>query len=457
MFDKIRQVIASMFTKSSIQKALGVQVTTSETVIAETQKWFKVFQKEPPWLGEKTRPLHLAVTSVGFLASLINNELKFEVSGSQRADYINEQIQNHVLPQIDEITQLAEVGGYVVLKPYVDGRGISLEAVSSNVFKPIAFDASGRLTEGVFPQQIQRGNKVYTRLEHHKFDSGVYKVINKAYVGSEFEIGAEIDLSEIPEWKDIAPYVEIENLQQSLMPVFRMPGANNIEPGSRIPLSIFANAMEALQSIDELHSLYMWEFHSARRRMVVSEEAIETNKAYIKDDVFLALDISSDNALFKDYTPSIRETDLANGLNKELRLYEVMIGVSNGTFTFDPKSGRVTATQVISEDRTTYNTVKRIQEKEQNALNDLVYAMDVLTTLYGLAPAGRVETAITFGDSVFEDTGTEFIRRLQLVTGGYLKPVELVKWYFGVTEKKAAELMPEVSSTDPFFEGGDAG
>ena len=134
-----------------------------------------------------------------------------------------------------------------------------------------------------------------------------------------------------------------------------------------------------------------------------------------------------------------------------------MIGVSNGTFTFDQKSGRVTATQVISEDRTTYNTVKRIQEKEQNALNDLVYAMDVLTTLYGLAPAGRVEAAITFGDSVFEDTGTEFIRRLQLVTGGYLKPVELVKWYFGVTDKKAAELMPEVSSTDPFFEGGDAG
>lgn len=54
--------------------------------------------------------------------------------------------------------------------------------------------------------------------------------------------------------------------------------------------------------------------------------------------------------------------------------------------------------------------------------------------------------AIEFGDSVFEDTGTEFNRRLQMVQAGMLKPEDFNAWYFGVSIDKARKMLPEMTT-----------
>src|SRR5699024_10498904 len=112
-------------------------------------------------------------------------------------------------------------------------------------------------------------------------------------------------------------------------------------------------------------------------------------------------------------------------------------------FAIEPRTGRVTATQVISEDRTTYNTIKAIQDRGlTTGLLDVLYWFDVYATLYGLAPAGSVEPAVSFGDSIFEDTGVEFQRRMALAQANYLRPELVTAWYFGVDEEKARQMMP---------------
>ena len=129
-----------------------------------------------------------------------------------------------------------------------------------------------------------------------------------------------------------------------------------------------------------------------------------------------------------------------------LRLREMQVGFSAGTFAIEPKTGRVTATQVISEDRTTYNTIKAIQDRGlTTGLTDVLYWFDVYAGLYHLAPAGSFAPAVSFGDSIFEDTGVEFERRLSLAQAGYLRPELVNAWYFGVDEKKARQMMPATS------------
>ena len=57
-------------------------------------------------------------------------------------------------------------------------------------------------------------------------------------------------------------------------------------------------------------------------------------------------------------------------------------GFSQGTFNIDIRTGRVTATQVISEDRTTYNTIKAVQDRGMSAgLIDALYGL-MFTLLY---------------------------------------------------------------------------
>ena len=96
----------------------------------------------------------------------------------------------------------------------------------------------------------------------------------------------------------------------------------------------------------------------------------------------------------------------------QCRLLERQTGFSPGTFSFDLKSGRMTATQVVSDDKETYNTTKAIQENGlRQGLLDLMYAYDIYATLYGLAAGGAFDPSVSFGDSIFEDTGVEFARR----------------------------------------------
>ena len=120
----------------------------------------------------------------------------------------------------------------------------------------------------------------------------------------------------------------------------------------------------------------------------------------------------------------------------------------SGVSTYDPATGRMTATQVTSDDRDTYSTIKSIQDRGlKQGLEDVIYIYNVYATLGDLAPVGDVEPSVAFGDSVFEDTGTEFGRRKQLVDGGYLKPEKLISWYFGCSDEEALAYMPDGSAS----------
>ena len=165
-------------------------------------------------------------------------------------------------------------------------------------------------------------------------------------------------------------------------------------------------------------------------------------------DLYLSMDLTGDMGQgdpFRDYTPALRVEEYQKAIDIQCRLLERQTGFSPGTFSFDLKSGRMTATQVVSDDKETYNTTKAIQENGlRQGLLDLMYAYDIYATLYGLAPAGAFDPSVSFGDSIFEDTGVEFARRKGLVDSGYLRPELLVGWYFGVSEQEAREkYMPE--------------
>lgn len=132
-------------------------------------------------------------------------------------------------------------------------------------------------------------------------------------------------------------------------------------------------------------------------------------------------------------------------------MYEVRIGVSSGTFTFDTQKGLVTATQVLSEDRTTYNTVAQIQRQLKPVPETVAEITANLARFYGYEVIDG-QPAVEFGDSVFEDTGTEFNRRFQMVQAGLLRPEEFNSWYFGVPLDKAREMLPEITDV---FGGGE--
>ncbi len=429
-------------TVENIADLSKIETAQSPTMKARTDEWWNVFCGKIP--REKTHshfaPLPIAYTSTAYLAQLVTGEIKFELPDEE----LNFFVQKNLIPNLDRITQLTLVGGYTVIKPYITRSGeIFFDVGTSRDFKPISLDENGHITEGIFLERVRYKGKIYERREYHRFDSETHSVKNTAWL---YGTRQRVELSDIPRWETLLPEGRIPS-DIPMIATFRTPYANNIDLDSELPVSLFANSVGTLHEIDRAHSEYLAEFRKMSAK-VFADETVLHGKKGIPDDYFVTFmgdGTSTVEQQIMTYAPQIREEAHKAAINTELRLYGVQIGVSSGTFTFDSQKGLVTATQVLSEDKTTYNTVAQLQRQLRPVLEALSKITITLTRFYGIECEDG-EPAIEFGDSVFEDTGTEFNRRFQLVQAGLLKPEEFNAWYFGVPIEKAREMLPEMTT-----------
>ncbi len=429
-------------TVENIADLSKIETAQSPTMKARTDEWWNVFCGKIP--REKTHshfaPLPIAYTSTAYLAQLVTGEIKFELPDEE----LNFFVQKNLIPNLDRITQLTLVGGYTVIKLYITRSGeIFFDVGTSRDFKPISLDENGHITEGIFLERVRYKGKIYERREYHRFDSETHSVKNTAWL---YGTRQRVELSDIPRWETLLPEGRIPS-DIPMIATFRTPYANNIDLDSELPVSLFANSVGTLHEIDRAHSEYLAEFRKMSAK-VFADETVLHGKKGIPDDYFVTFmgdGTSTVEQQIMTYAPQIREEAHKAAINTELRLYEVQIGVSSGTFTFDSQKGLVTATQVLSEDKTTYNTVAQLQRQLRPVLEALSKITVTLARFYGI-DCEDGEPAIEFGDSVFEDTGTEFNRRFQLVQAGLLKPEEFNAWYFGVPLEKAREMLPEMTT-----------
>lgn len=409
----------------------------SPTMRSAASLWWDAFQGQLPFAQthKNFKPLPTAYISTAYLAQLVTGEIKFEVADEN----LNKHVQKNLLPNLDRIVQQTLVGGYTVIKPYfVQSGEMFFDSGTSRDFLPMALDENGHITEGIFYERIRYCGKIYERREHHIFRDGVHTVRNTAYL---YGTKHAVELSEIPKWAMLLPEGQIPS-DIPMIATFRTPYANNIDLDSELPISIFANSLGTLHEIDEAHSEYCAEFRKMSAKVFADKSVLKGDMG-IPDDYFVGISGDGTSTMEQQimaYAPQIRETEHSAKINKELRFYETQIGVSSGTFSFDTAKGLVTATQVLSEDRTTYNTVCQIQRQLRPVLQVLSQIIVTLAWFYGFECEDG-ECAIEFGDSVFEDTGTEFNRRFQMVQAGLLKPELFVSWYYGVPIERALEMI----------------
>lgn len=167
--------------------------------------------------------------------------------------------------------------------------------------------------------------------------------------------------------------------------------------------------------------------------------------------LFRSLNISGSSGadFFKEFSPQIRDVSLLNGFNAILRRIEFDCGLAYGTLS-DINSVDKTATEIKASKQRSYAMVCSGQRNLKKALEQLVYAIDVWTTLGNLAPVGKYNISFNFGDGVLEDTDKEQQIRLQEVSAGLLRKEDYLMWRYGVTEEQAKEMLPQTSDV---FEG----
>ncbi len=417
----------------SIKGISGTQIAVSPQMLEAQRRWKAMY--------EERSGLHLAAAISFEMARMVTIEMKSQISGSKRGEFLDsvyqELIQNIRIP-----VEYGCAKGGLVIKPYVRGKELKADFIQGDSFFPTEFDESGNIVGAIFAQSMTKNGEYFTRLEHHRKIHEGYEISNRAYRSKTIGVlGNEISLEEVAEWKDMCKSVVIANVKKPLFGYFRPAAANTIDPSSPVGVSVFANAVNLIEDANRQYERLLWEFESGERALVANSMAFKHDRdgrPKLPDRrLYRTLDVE-DIDFFREWSPQLRGTELADGLDKIFRRIEFNCGFAYGTLS-NLEGRDKTAEEIRNSKQRSYSTISDNQKALQNALTDAVYAMDVWCTLYNLAPMGEYSISFEFDDSIAADRKTEFEEKCVLVTSGVMQPWELRMWYFGEDEKTAKE------------------
>ena len=398
-----------------------------------------------------------------------------------RAEFLNTQytkVKNKIRNQLE----YGIAKGGLVIKPYIVISDIATDEENNNTennirqdvdiefdyihadnFFPIAFDGSGKITEAAFVQVKTDKSTVYTRLEYHKLQNNMVTVTNLAFkkenrtqpstTDFDSDLGEQINLTEVPEWADLQPVTQIENVDRLLFAYFKMPEANTIETHSPLGVSGYSRAVKLIKEADLQYSRMLWEFQGGELAIDIDRDALNTVEDEEKNTyeipnmlqarLMRKVDLGNSET-YQVFNPPYRDASLINGLNNILMRIEDVCALSRGTLS-DVAAEARTATELKILKQRSYSANAEIQKALEDALKDLVYVMDIYCTLYEVTAPGEYDISFEWDDSILVDVETELNKRITLMQNGLASKLETRMWYFGETERQAREALNNVS------------
>ena len=352
---------------------------------------------------------------------------------------------------------------------------IEFDFVQADCFYPFSFDSSGNLLEVAFLQTKVDKDYTYTRLEHHKLENNTVVITNRAFrslntnnvsvaLGSA-TLGAEIELKNVPEWKNIPQRATIKNVDRMMFGYFKMPEANTIDPHSPLGISGFARAKSLIKQADLQYSRMLWEYEGGELAIDIDRDALtdvtdfkgnsHTVMGHLQQRLYRPVDLGESDT-YKPYAPALRDASMINGLNNILMRIEDVCAMSRGTISEVASEAR-SATEIKILKQRSYASNAEIQKALEKALKDTIYAVDVYCTIYNIVgdvvvrggkldvkKLGRYDVSFTWDDSILVDMVTELNTRLTLMDKGLASKLETRMWYYGETKRQAMDALQKV-------------
>lgn len=519
---KIKEGFRKMIGVNTIENTLRVSPLLSRQMENSIRLWSAMYSDKAPWIKEATADDPVRVASLG-LASLIASEkartalLEFEseitapnaklddeevvddssryteptydgfgnivpkaepdvkkvtdknTANLERAKYLNKQYEK-LKRQLRKQLEYGIAKGGLVIKPYlvankVDDKEtdwqIEFDFIQADNFYPLAFDASGRITEAAFIQTLVEGDTVYRRLEYHKWENNTATVVNKAFKStdsntstsrSDLELGQEIPLTDVASWKDLQPEVVITNIQRPLFAYFKMPEANTVDTSSPLGVSGYSRAVSLIKDADMQYSRLLWEYEAGEMAIDIDRDALRTSTdnggnthtevPILQQRLFRKVELGNDST-YQQFAPTLRDSAYLQGLNAILMRIEDIVGFGRGTLS-DVAQEAKTATEIKILKQRSFQSNADIQSSLEGTLKDTVYIMDAYCELYEITPSGEYDVSFTWDDSIIVDADTELAKRITLLQNGLTSKREVRQWYFGETERQAQEALQEI-------------
>lgn len=331
--------------------------------------------------------------------------------------------------QLVELSFALGTGAFV---EYMEGGRVKIDYIRAGMIYPLAWD-NGEITQCAFASERTSGKERRVYLNIHRLEKASY-VIENHFFRRNGAILTEIGLPD-----GVLPLVNTGSGIPRFQ-IIRPNIANNAAPDCPLGMSVYGNALDALEHADLVFDSYDNEFRLGKKRITVpismarmSMEADGTMTPVFDDNdtEFYAVPMDENAAnKIEEHNMELRADAHEKGLQTALNIVGWKCGFGMKRYSF--QDGQLkTATEVISEKSDLYQNLKKHELLLEIALKGLVEA---LADMLGL---GALETAVNFDDSIIEDSGAERERDRQDVRDGLMLPWEYRMKYYGEDEATA--------------------
>ena len=523
---KLKEILKKMIGSRTIEQTLHVTPIISSQMEHAIEMWSDMYKGQAPWLKEPSFNDPVRIVSLGLPSLIASEkartallEFKSEittpteevekanpnytqpepdefgnilpsmepktiiedkpVTSTDRAEYLNTQYEK-LKKQIRKQIEYGIAKGGLVIKPYLVANRVEktdkekgvkagdtdwqmeFDFIQADAFYPLAFDASGQITEAAFIQTQVEKDVIYRRLEYHKWQNNKVIIVNKAFKSTNnsnqgdmtgLDLGQEVPLATVSTWKDLREKVEIENIQKPLFAYFKMPEANTVDPSSPLGVSGYSRATGLIKDADMQYSRLLWEYEAGEMAIDIDRDAMSfredakgnmhTVPNHLQNRLFRKVDLGESDT-YQPFAPVLRDASFIQGLNAILMRIEDVVGLSRGTLSDVTQEAR-TATEIKILKQRSYQTNADIQQAIEDCLKDVVYIMNAYCDLYKITPDGEYDVSFEWDDSIIVDVDTELGKQITLLQNGLTSKIEVRQWYFGETERQAQEALQKIN------------
>lgn len=439
MFEFINKIISGvkrMISRATVKRVLGDNPKITTSMIEKIELWQAMLKGEAPWCDDYIKSMKVEHGICREFSDVVLSEMDINISNEKLL-----KIFNKCTRDLNENLQEALGLGSMCIKPVGNGQA---EYVTADKFFIMDFGIDDKPNDVVFVDVKKMGSSsYYVRLERHSVKNGYLTITNKAFESLDRNnFTRVIPLDTVDEWAMLHEEVSYPGMKSMDFGYYRNPLKNRIDD-TKCGVSIFDDAIEHVQRVDNQGARLEWEFESGERAIHLSSSMIkkrpngQNGVSQLNKRLYRGLNTDSED-LYKDYSPEFRDENIINGLETEYRQIEFIVGLAYGDLS-DPKTIEKTAEEIKASKLRKYNRVNAIQNNLKDCLEDFTAG---LAFYEGMLMSGY-EFTCNFTDSILTDEKSERQQDKEDVAMGIMSHVEYrMKWY-GEDEATARANLPE--------------
>ena len=332
-----------------------------------------------------------------------------------------------------------------------DANKLQVRRYDARMILPLSWDDDG-ITECAFATRVSVKGEQLDQLQLHMLDGDTYVIRTRYWTldGNERQVEgvmADFDTGSAVPWFSVCSPM-VENTRVDLSPYGQ---------------SIYADAIDQLQSVDLCYDAMMNEVDLAKLRIFVSDMLVEYttvdqdgNRSTYKN----ALPFGKDNTIFRKvaaddgnlittFAPAMRTEEQLKAFRNALQTMGDSCGFGLTYFDIDTSGGIRTATQVSTDNSQLMRNIRKHENRIEEAVIAVCKAVLQCGRAFLDAPKqdeGKI--TIMFDDSIITDTAAEKAQDMAEVSAGLMNEWEYrVKWY-GETEEEAKANVPGAGEAD---------